>query len=120
MNLLVDVCLTPEWISYLTAHDISAIHWSTIGNLDVEDHIIFDYATEHNYIILTHDLDFGALLSHTRSHKPSIIQARVDNTTPEFLGTTLLQALKQFEKELQTGTIITILPNRTKVRILPI
>ena len=120
MNLLIDVSFSPEWISYLTTQNIPSIHWSSIGNLNAEDYVIFDYALSHDYIILTHDLDFGTLLANSRSHKPSLIQARVDNITPAFLGSTLLQVLKQFEKEIHTGAIITILPNRTKVRILPI
>jgi len=65
-------------------------------------------------------LDFGALLAHTGSRRPSVVQARVEDVTSEFLGPALLSVLKQFNEQLQDGAIVTILPDRSKVRILPL
>lgn len=44
MKLLVDVCLTPEWVGYLERHNVSAVHWSSIGTADAEDKVIFEHA----------------------------------------------------------------------------
>lgn len=74
----------------------------------------------HGFVVFTHDLDFGALLAHAASHKPSVIQARVEDVAPEVLGPTLLSALTRFRQELLAGAIVTILPDKTKARVLPI
>ncbi|NJK92639.1 MAG: DUF5615 family PIN-like protein [Blastochloris sp.] len=120
MKLLVDVCLSPDWSGFLTSHDIPSLHWSSLGPIRAEDRIIFQYAVDHKCIVFTHDLDFGTLLAHSGLSKPSVIQARVENPTPEFIGSAVLTVLSQFAVELNQGAIITILNDRTKVRILPI
>jgi len=65
-------------------------------------------------------LDFGTLLAHAKSHRPSVIQARVQDVTPTALGPAIFLALKDFSQQLAEGALITILPDRAKVRILPI
>ncbi len=120
MTLLIDACLSPEWVTYLDLHDIPAVHWSMVGAADAEDRVIFAHAFENDLVIFTHDLDFGTLLAHAGMHGPSVIQARVDDPMPDFLGPTLRKVLAEFADLLQSGALITILPERTKVRILPI
>ncbi len=110
----------PEWVGYFDLHHIASIHWSSVGAVDVEDKVIFEHASVRGYIVFTHDLDFGTLLAHAASHKPSVIQARVDDVTPGVLGPIILAALHQFREELERGAIVTILPDRTKARVLPI
>lgn len=64
MKLLVDVCLTPEWGGYLDRHNVSAVHWCSIGAAYADDRTIFEHAKAHGFVVFTHDLDFGALLAH--------------------------------------------------------
>lgn len=120
MTLLIDVCLTPEWVGYFAQHHIASVHWSSPGPIDADDRVIFEYAKTEGYVVFTHDLDFGTLLAHAGSHKPSIIQARVDDITPDGLGPILRAALRQFRDQLEAGAIVTILPDRMKARVLPI
>jgi predicted nuclease of predicted toxin-antitoxin system len=120
MKLLVDVCLTPEWIPFFESHGVHAVHWSALGDVQADDRHIFDYAATHDWAVFTHDLDFGALLAHSHLHRPSVIQARVEDITPTSLGPIILAVLVKFEVQLRAGAIITVLPHRTKVRILPI
>lgn len=91
-----------------------------IGAIDATDRQIFDYALANDFVIFTHDLDFGAILAHTRSKRPSVIQARVNDPLPDTLGTILCNALCQFSRELESGSLLTILPSKTRVRILPL
>lgn len=120
MKLLVDMNLSPAWISYLAREGFDAVHWSTIGRMDAPDRAIFDYAAEQGMTIFTHDLDFTTILAHTRSHRPSVIQVRVQDVSPESLGLSVIAALRQFSVELEQGAILTLLPERAKVRILPL
>ena len=75
---------------------------------------------EHGTVIFTHDLDFGTILANTHNCQPSVIQARVEDLSPAILGPTVGQVLRQFTSELNAGAIVTVLPDRNKVRILPL
>jgi predicted nuclease of predicted toxin-antitoxin system len=120
MKLLVDMNLPPAWVPYLAGQGFEAVHWSSVGIPDALDSVIVEYAIANQLVVFTHDLDFGAILAHTRSHRPSVIQARVEDITPEAVGPSLIAVLRQFEAEINNGAIVTIQPDRTKVRVLPI
>jgi len=120
MRILIDVCLSPDWVDYFQTHGIDSIHWTAIGACDAEDFVLFDYAQEHGMVIFTHDLDFGAILAQSKSSCPSVVQARVQDPSPEKIGGLVLKLLKQFEEELIRGAILTLASDKHKVRILPI
>jgi len=58
------------------------------------------YASENNYVVLTHDLDFSAILAATHGEKPSVVQIRAENVRPEVIGKQVIAALRQMEPEL--------------------
>jgi predicted nuclease of predicted toxin-antitoxin system len=66
MRILIDVNLPPRWVSFLTKHRLEAIHWSDLGELTAPDREVLHWARERDYVVFTHDLDFGVLLSETR------------------------------------------------------
>jgi predicted nuclease of predicted toxin-antitoxin system len=71
-------------------------------------------------VILTHDLDFDTILAVSQASAPSVIQIRTQNLLSFDFQTLLISVLRQFRNELETGALITVEPNRAKVRILPI
>ena len=71
MKLIIDMNLSPLWVNTLNQSEINAIHWSELGKLDAPDSTILAYALEHNCIVLTHDLDFSAILASTNIKKAS-------------------------------------------------
>ena len=93
-------------------------HWSQIGVPTASDQEIMAWARENGYIVFTHDLDFSALLAATKGEGPSVIQIRAQNILPEGIGTLVITALKQYQRELEQGAIMTIEPQRARVRIL--
>jgi len=96
------------------------VHWSSIGEFDASDREIMDYARNENYVVFTHDLDFGDILAVTGAKGPSVIQIRANNTTPEALKSILVKALDQFELRLKNGALITLVPGKMRARILPL
>jgi predicted nuclease of predicted toxin-antitoxin system len=50
-----------------------AIHWLTIGATNAPDREIIAWAKNNNYVILTHDLDFGTILAVSQAFAPSVI-----------------------------------------------
>ena len=76
MKLLVDMNLSPSWIKLLSDADVQAVHWSVIGKNNAPDSEIMAYAAGNDYVVLTHDLDFSAILAVTHGEKPSVVQIR--------------------------------------------
>lgn len=120
MKLLIDMNLSPRWVNFLNDHDFAATHWSTVGVNNAPDQIIMSYARQHNYVVITLDLDFSAILSATQGEKPSVVQLRADNSNPDIIGSRVIAALKQMSTELSLGALITIDAHRTRLRVLPL
>jgi len=120
MKILIDMNLSPDWVAALSFHKIQAIHWSTIGSGRAEDQEIFRYARENDFVVLSHDLDFSAILASTHRTKPSVVQLRTLDLLAEELPKMVSQVLQDFRVELEKGALIVIEPARTRVRILPL
>ncbi|MCW1968629.1 MAG: DUF5615 family PIN-like protein [Anaerolineae bacterium] len=120
MKIIIDMNLPPAWVMVLNQHGYESVHWSSMGKPDAPDSSIMAWALQNEYVVFTHDLDFGTLLALTHAKGPSVIQVRTLNVMPHFLEKIVIQALVQFETELVAGALVTIDEQRKKVRILPI
>jgi predicted nuclease of predicted toxin-antitoxin system len=120
MKLLVDMNLSPKWVGYLAAAGYEAIHWSVLGAGNAPDSEIMAHARGGNFVVLTSDLDFGAILAITHGEKPSVIQLRADNLAHDVIGKQVVDALDRLGEELERGALVTIEPERTRMRILPL
>lgn len=120
MKLIVDMNLSPRWIGLLTDAGIEAAHWSTLGAKNAPDWEIMAYAKTTDSVVLTHDLDFGAMLAATHGEKPSVVQIRAEDVSPDVIGVQVITALRQMASELEEGALLTIDPNRTRLRVLPL
>ena len=70
--------------------------------------------------MLTHDLDFGSILATTHGAKPSVVQIRAEDVSPDTIGKQVIAALRQMASELDDGALLTIDPKRTRLRVLPL
>jgi predicted nuclease of predicted toxin-antitoxin system len=119
MKLLVDMNLSPRWIGLLVDAGIEAAHWSTLGKNNAPDSEIMAYANANDYVVLTHDLDFSAILAASHGKKPSVVQIRAEDVSPDVIGLQVIAALRQMASELEDGALLTVDPNRTRMRLLP-
>ena len=119
MKILVDMNLSPRWVGYLRSEGLAADHWSTIGRSDAPDSKLMEWAAQSHAVILTHDLDFGAILASTGDSRPSVIQVRAGDLSPEVIGGQVISTLRQLSAELERGALITLDSERTRVRLLP-
>lgn len=78
------------------------------------------YAAQHDYVVLTHDLDFSEILAATHGEKPSVVQIRTEDVRPRVIGSQVIAALRHMQSELQAGALLTIDRRRTRVRLLPL
>jgi len=78
------------------------------------------YARANEFVVLTHDLDFAAILAATQGEKPSVAQIRSEQLNPEVIGKQVVSAFRQLALDLAQGALVTVDPERTRVRVLPL
>lgn len=120
MKLLLDMNLSPRWVQVFVDRGWEAVHWASVGDARASDREIMTWAREHDHVVITHDLDFGALLAASSFQKPSVIQVRTRDVMPESMAPLVIDALHRFERELDHGALVVIDPTRARVRILPL
>jgi predicted nuclease of predicted toxin-antitoxin system len=120
MRLLLDMNLSPEWVPYLRECGFESVHWSTLGAYNASDAQIMQWAREEGCVVVTHDLDMGILLAHSKDGRPSVIQARTQDVSPAQLGPVLVAAMRAHRDALERGALLTIDPAKSRIRLLPI
>jgi predicted nuclease of predicted toxin-antitoxin system len=120
MKILIDMNLSPDWVSYFAKEEIEAIHWSRVGNASAKDREIMEYALANDFVVFTHDLDFGTILAATQADAPSVLQIRTQETFAGVIGNVVMEGIARFREELEAGALVSIDMQRSKVRILPI
>lgn len=62
------------------------MHWSRVGDLRATDSTIMKWARDGDYVVLTSDLDFSAMLATSGAAGRSVLQVRTQDVFPESLG----------------------------------
>ncbi|HEX3890075.1 MAG TPA: DUF5615 family PIN-like protein [Verrucomicrobiae bacterium] len=120
MKLLVDMNLSPDWVAVLKESGWEAIHWSKVGNPRASDSEIMAWAKQNGHVVFTHDLDFGTMLALTQAEGPSVIQVRTQDVTPSAIAKLVIDALRQFQSDLEKGALIVLDEARARARVLPL
>jgi predicted nuclease of predicted toxin-antitoxin system len=120
VKLLIDMNLSPRWVDLLRSAGFEAAHWSTVGPPDAPDTTIMAFATTNGFVVLTSDLDFSAILAATQGAKPSVVQVRAGDVSPNAIGMLVIAALRQMATKLEDGALLSIDPKRTRLRVLPL
>jgi len=53
MKILIDMNLSPAWVSVLEEAGHTASHWSTIGSLNAPDRDVLFWAKANGYVLFT-------------------------------------------------------------------
>ncbi|MEX1347576.1 MAG: DUF5615 family PIN-like protein [Desulfobacterales bacterium] len=120
MKIVIDMNLSPQWVEVLMSEGHDCVHWSEIGPPNAPDREILLWARSNGYVVLTHDLDFGAILAATKADSPSVLQLRTQDISPGRIGESVVSAFKQFEELLSQGALVSIDQRRARARVLPI
>ena len=120
MKVLVDMNLSPRLVALLSEAGFEAAHWSQVGQTTAPDAEIKAHAKIHGFLVLTHDLDFSAILASTNADKPSVVRIRAIDLTPENLVGPVVKGLRQCEQALADGALLTIDAIRLRLRLLPL
>jgi predicted nuclease of predicted toxin-antitoxin system len=119
MRLLVDMNMSPDLCARFRAMGREAVHWSVLGTPNAPDTAIMAHAKAHSFVVLTHDLDFGAILASTRAEGPSVVQIRTEDVMSDRFVSMVSTTLTRFEAELSAGALVIVDESRSRVRVLP-
>jgi predicted nuclease of predicted toxin-antitoxin system len=89
MLLLLDMNLPPSLASTLRDAGHQVFHWCEVGAASAPDSEVLAWAKTRNAILLTHDLDFGAILAASKAHGPSVVQIRRQDVLGESFRLTI-------------------------------
>ena len=120
MKFLLDMNVSPRLCSRLAQAGWGAEHWSSIGDGTASDAAILGYAISRGYVVLSHDLDFSAILAATGAKSPSVVQIRCQDVLSEEFSRILLATLSQFSAEIENGALVVVDGKRARVRLLPL
>ena len=120
MRLLVDANLSPVVSARLRDAGHEAIHVYDVGLAQARDEALVEYALEHDYVIVSADTDFGAILAGLESAKPSFVLLRhVNEMTPEQHAALLQANLDALAEDLEAGAVASFARGTIRVRRLP-
>ena len=120
IKIIIDMNLPPRWVDVLKREGWDAVHWSSIGPPGATDAEIMGYAKDGGYLVLTHDLDFGAILAATEGNGPSVVQVRTQDVYPESIGRLVVAVIRQFSDDIERGVLISVDESRARARLLPL
>jgi len=120
VKLLVDMNLSPSWIERLSRHGFEAVHWSTIGAATAPDVEILAWANEHEFVLITNDLDFSAILAAGAVTGPSVIQLRTQDLLSDAAVSIVVNALEAHREAIERGALLSIDEAGRRVRMLPL
>ena len=120
MKFLVDMSLTPRWCAIPQAEGWDSVHWLSVGAATAPDHDIMRRALAEQRVVLTNDLDFGAMLAATRARGPSVVQVRTQDVQPGSMAPPLIPVLHQFQNELEAGALLIVDEASSRARLLPL
>jgi predicted nuclease of predicted toxin-antitoxin system len=112
-------------ISPLTVKDLRMLGWDVVRVPEImdsksKDIDILTYARDHNKVVITQDLDFSSLLALGGYEKPSVINLRFENAKPDYITNRITEIVKEFEKELDEGIVVSVDEISARYRNLPI
>ena len=120
MKILLDMNVPFGYAALLSKKGFDALRWSDVGAPNAADAEIMEYARKHDYIVLTYDLDFSAILSVTHERTPSIAQIRVSDMYAEQVTDIIAKYLQRYADEMGEGAILSIDLKKARLRLLPL
>jgi predicted nuclease of predicted toxin-antitoxin system len=112
--------LSPSWVGRLARHGFEAVHWSSVGALAASDNEILTWANEHQFVLVTNDLDFSAILAAGAGASPSVVQIRMQDLLSDSAVRIVAHAVEKHRDDIERGALLSIDEGGTRVRMLPL
>jgi predicted nuclease of predicted toxin-antitoxin system len=120
LQFVADVHISPITVSSLQEAGYQIRRVTDFIPANSSDKQIVELAIQKASVIVTQDLDFSAIIAQSGMIKPSVISLRVGNAKPQTIAVILKTILPLIEKDLISGSIVSVEETEFRVRKLPI
>jgi len=120
VKFLADMGIASKTVSFLKKLGYNTIHLREENLQSISDDKIVEKANKEKRIILTCDLDFGAIMSSSKDTFPSVIIFRLSDFRPENINRHLEKILAESSEIIQKGAILSVSDDTYRIRVLPI
>jgi predicted nuclease of predicted toxin-antitoxin system len=120
MRFLADAGLSPRTIEFIRHLGHEADHVRALGLDRATDAAIVAKARADSSVVLTFDLDFGAVLALGVLDKPSVVLFRLQDERADSVNRRLSVILSERLADLESGALILVEDASYRVRRLPI
>jgi predicted nuclease of predicted toxin-antitoxin system len=120
MRFLADAGISPKTVESLRRAGHEVAHVRDLAMQRASDKSIADRARAQQRIVLTFDLDFGAVLALGVVDRPSVVIFRLSDERPDSVNRRLEAVLSEQAAALQSGALVLVEDARYRIRSLPI
>jgi predicted nuclease of predicted toxin-antitoxin system len=120
MKLLLDQGLPRSLAVLLRSAGHDAVHVGEVGLSKADDAALIEFARTAGRIVVSMDADFHAHLALSNATSPSVIRVRIEGLKAGALLSLLQTVLRSCRQDLSHGAAVSVLPNRVRVRRLPL
>jgi predicted nuclease of predicted toxin-antitoxin system len=113
MRFLADAGISPKTVDFLRRAGHDAVHVRELAMQRASDRGVAERARSDGRILLTFDLDFGAVLALGVVDRPSVIIFRLSDERAEAV-------LAEQAAALASGALVLVEDSRYRIRTLPI
>jgi predicted nuclease of predicted toxin-antitoxin system len=120
MDFLLDMGISPHTATFLRTKGHKADHVLDLQLSRATDKEIIEMARRLGCVILTHDLDFGALMAAGGEQLPSVAIFRLTDMRPANVNQYMEVLIERYANVLIAGAILSVNEHRIRVRRLPV
>ncbi len=120
MRFLADMGISPRSVAFLASMGHDTVHLHEQGLNRLTDSEILEKARHEKRILLTHDLDFGEIVSASGARLPSVVVVRLRNMQPDRVNRYLQDTIAAYESLLEEGAIVSVAEGQIRSRLLPV
>jgi predicted nuclease of predicted toxin-antitoxin system len=120
MKFLLNENIPPSLSELLSSIGWQSTHVTFVGLKGEPDSKIVEYCALNDYVILTHDLDYGRIVSLSGKRSPSVLTFRLEKISIEELFLLIKNNQIQITHYLSQGALVTIDGEKFRFRLLPV
>ena len=119
-TLLLDQGLPRSAVFFLKEAGFEAVHVGEVEMAAATDFAILNFAASHDYVVVTLDSDFHALLATQKSLSPSVIRIRIEGMKGAELANLLKVVIQCAIDDILKGAAISVTENGIRIRHFPL
>lgn len=120
MKLVADVNIAQRTCAFLRSLGHDVVRVSDVLDPRSSDGRIVEFARADGRAVLSHDLDFSAIVALSGETSPSVITLRLGSAQIEAVNAALALVLPQLAEDIDRGVVATFDGTRLRRRFLPI